>query len=135
MEAIDHGDTAERVDDVGAAIDDWESALAAAGVDRYAEFDGVSWRRDLELVVHRESAAGDVAVHAGVLEAEPLVLVLVLVATDPADGSLRGATLTGRPVSSSQGPLVGEFGIVPADRLDALIGTFERAVATQQDGS
>lgn len=115
------------------AIDDWETALSEAGIDRYADLEGATWRRDLEQVIGRDTAVGAIEVYAGVLDADPLVLVLVVLNRDPADGSVRASKLVGRPVTRSQGPLVGEFGLLPDGALEALLETFENAVRSRFD--
>jgi hypothetical protein len=113
-------------------IDDWEGALQAAGIDRYADVDGVAWRREPERVARRDGPSGPIEVHAGVLGADPLVLVLVALARDD-DGDVTESMLCGRPVAHAEGPLVGRHGVLTEAEFDRTVDTFVDAIRSTRD--
>ena len=111
----------------------WEMALQEAGISRDAEYETVAWRREVELVatpaVDRDGVdAEQVEVHGGVLDAHPLVLVLVFLARGE-HGDVRASLVTGRPVAHSRGPLVGPHGILPEADFERVTETFVDGVA------
>jgi hypothetical protein len=121
---LQHGDALE--------IDDWEGALQAAGIDRYADVDGVAWCREPERVARRDGPSGPIDVHAGVLDADPLVLVLVALARDD-DGDVTESMLCGRPVAHPEGPLVGRNGVLTEAEFDRAVETFADAIRSRGD--
>ena len=121
--------TVTRRTDAATEVVDWGSALAAAGIDHGTDGE-VAWHREPERLAVRDAEPGSIDVHGGILEDEPLVLVLVLLARD-GNGSVTASMLSGRPVAHADGPLVGPHGVCTPESFEQAVSTFERAVAAR----